>query len=96
MNIMDYIKPELIPVALACYILGAALKATTLVKDKYIPLFLGGFSVLVCAVYVCATSSLLVPQDWLLALFTAVVQGILLAGASTYVNQLLKQSGKSE
>lgn len=45
MNIMDYIKPELIPVALACYILGAALKATTLVKDKYIPLLLGGFSV---------------------------------------------------
>lgn len=51
---------------------------------------------MVCAVYVCATSRLQIPQDWLLALFTAVVQGILLAGASTYVNQLLKQGGKSE
>lgn len=96
MNILDYIKPELIPVALACYVLGAALKSTTIVKDKLIPFLLGAFSLVVCAVYVCATSSFSAPQDVLLGIFTAVVQGILLAGASTYVNQLVKQGGKEE
>lgn len=31
-----------------------------------------------------------------MALFTAIVQGILVAGLSNYVNQLIKQSGKEE
>lgn len=96
MNLMDYIKPELLVVAVVCYLLGAALKATTLVKDKYIPLLLGGAGIVLCCIWVAATSELLTPQDWAMALFTAVVQGILVAGASTYVNQLLKQGGKSE
>lgn len=31
-----------------------------------------------------------------MALFTAITQGIIVAGLSTYVNQLIKQSGKEE
>ena len=32
----------------------------------------------------------------LIAVFTAITQGILVAGLSTYVNQLIKQMGKDE
>lgn len=32
----------------------------------------------------------------LLAVFTAIVQGILVAGLSTYVNQVIKQVNKTE
>ena len=31
-----------------------------------------------------------------MAVFTAVIQGILVAGLSTYVNQIVKQIGKSK
>ena len=45
MNIMNYVKPELIVVAVALYFLGMALKQAQAVKDKYIPLILGGVAV---------------------------------------------------
>lgn len=95
-QIINYIKPELIPVAVVCYIIGAALKRTELLKDKYIPVVLGAFSVAVCAIYVCATSDLSTAQNVLMAVFVAVVQGLLLAGGSVYVNQIIKQTQKEE
>ena len=38
----------------------------------------------------------LLGQDIALAVFTALTQGVLVAGLSTYVNQIFKQSGKEE
>ena len=35
-------------------------------------------------------------QEVLIAIFTAIVQGILVAGASVYINQLIKQNNKEE
>lgn len=48
-QIMNYVKPELIVVAVALYFLGMALKQAQAVKDKYIPLILGGVSIVLCA-----------------------------------------------
>ena len=45
MDITNYIKPELLPVAIACYFAGMALKNTTIIKDKWIPFVLGTLSV---------------------------------------------------
>ena len=95
-QIANYIKPELAIVAVVCYIIGAALKSTTLLRDKYIPLALGGISVVLCTVWVCATSTMTNPQEVLTAVFTAITQCILLAGASTYINQIIKQSKKED
>lgn len=94
--LMEYVKPELVIVAVALYILGMFLKQTTMVLDKYIPVILGIVGIVLCAVWVFATTSVSSPQDIALAIFTAVIQGILVAGASTYVNQIVKQSGKEE
>lgn len=95
-QIMEYVKPELMIVAVALYILGMFLKQTTMVLDKYIPVILGIVGIVLCAVWVFATTPVGSPQDIALAIFTAVIQGILVAGASTYVNQIVKQSGKDE
>ena len=66
------------------------------VKDKYIPLILGGISIAICAIYVFATCTCGTGQDIAMAIFTAITQGILIAGLSTYVNQIVKQANKDE
>ena len=95
-QITNYVKPELIVVAIALYFVGMTLKQAQAVKDKYIPLILGGISIASCAMYVFATSSCSTPQDVVMAIFTAITQGILIAGLSTYVNQIVKQVNKDE
>ncbi|HBD00192.1 MAG TPA: hypothetical protein DC053_13830, partial [Lachnoclostridium sp.] len=40
-QIMNYVKPELIIVAVVLYFLGMGLKQSQTVKDKYIPLVNG-------------------------------------------------------
>ncbi len=93
---MNYVKPELIAVAIALYLIGMGMKKSEKVKDKNIPLFLGVLGIFLCAVYVIATSPLGTVQEIAMAIFTALVQGILVAGLSTYVNQLIKQANKIE
>lgn len=95
-QIMNYVKPELIVVAVALYFFGMALKQAQAVKDKYIPLILGGVSIVLCAIWVLATSEVCTGQQAAMAVFTAVTQGILVAGLSNYVNQIIKQGQKSE
>ena len=95
-QIMNYVKPELIVVAIALYFLGLWLKQAAFLKDKFIPLVLGIVGIFVCGIWVIATATFATGQDIALAIFTAVVQGILVAGLSTYVNQFIKQLGKDE
>lgn len=93
--VLNYVKPELIVVAIALYFLGIALKNTEKVKDKLIPFILGAVGIVLAFIYVFATSAVSTYQDVLFAIFTAIVQGMLVAALSTYVNQLLKQSKKA-
>jgi len=95
-QIMNYVKPELIVVAIALYFLGLWLKQAAFLKDKFIPLVLGIVGIFVCGIWVIATATFATGQDIALAIFTAVVQGILVAGLSTYVNQFIKQLRKDE
>ena len=94
MDIMNYVKPELIVVALVLYIIGIAIKKAEYINDKYIPLILGVIGIVLSAIWVFANSPLNTTQDVLMAVFTSIIQGILVAGLSTYVNQLIKQSNK--
>ena len=95
-QIINYVKPELIIVAVVLYFIGIGLKNAQAVKDKYIPLILGIIGIILCGIWVLATSEFRSGQDIALAVFTAIIQGILTAGLSTYVNQFIKQSQKSE
>ena len=95
-QIMNYVKPELLAVAVVLYFIGMGLKSAQAVKDKYIPLILGGAGIALCAVWVLATCPISTGQEIAMAVFTAIVQGILVAGLSTYINQTIKQLGKNE
>ena len=79
---MNYVKPELLVVAVVLYFVGVFLKQAETVADKYI--------------YVFATSTVTGGQEVAMAIFTAITQGILVAGLSTYVNQVIKQVSKEE
>ena len=91
----EMIKPELFVLVPVLYLLGAALKKSHL-SDRHIPWVLGAAGVSLSLVWVLATSNLNSWQEILLAVFSGVVQGVLAAGASVYVNQMIKQAGKDE
>ena len=93
MNYHDYIKTELLVLIPVLYFVGVGLKKSKL-PDKWIPLVLGGFSVMLSAVWVIATAQISGVKEIAAAIFTAVTQGILVAGASVYVNQLYLQAKK--
>lgn len=95
-QIMNYVKPELIVAAVALYFIGIGLKKSQTVKDKYIPLVLGCIGIGLCTIWVLGNSPLGTGQDIAMAVFTAIVQGILVAGLSTYINQIIKQTNKAE
>ena len=95
MEIMDYIKPELLVLVPVLYLIGVAVKKSK-IADKFIPWILGGVSVALSALWILATSFPATAADAALAVFTAITQGVLIAGASVYVNQLVKQTGKEE
>ena len=96
MDLMQYIKPELVIVAIVCYVIGIGLKKTQTIKDKYIPFSLGTSSIVLCAIWVFANCPVATGQEIASAVFMAITQGILMAGLSTYVNQLIKQTKKTE
>ena len=95
-QIMNYIKPELLVVAVVLYFCGMWLKNAEMVKDKYIPLILGIIGIVLCAIWVVGTNTFENEQSIIMAIFTAIVQGILVAGLSNYVNQIIKQKNKKE
>ena len=90
----DYIKPEMLILVPVLYLIGAGLKRSQSVDDRRIPLLLGACGVLLAAVYVLAAAPVSGLRGGLAALFTAVTQGVLCAGGSVYIHQLLKQQGK--
>lgn len=95
MNYQDYIKTELLILIPVLYFIGIGLKKSKL-PDKWIPIVLGVSAVVLSAVWVIATSNINGLQEIASAIFTAVTQGVLVAGASVYVNQLYIQAKKEE
>lgn len=95
MDYLKYIKSELLILVPALYLIGLGLKKSRL-ADKRIPLALGIAGVVLSAIWVVATSPISSVQDVAAALFTALTQGILAAGASVYASQLHIQAHKDE
>lgn len=95
-QILNYVKPELLIVAVVLYFIGMGIKKSEAIPDKYIPAILGVLGVLICGIYVIASSTVSGSQEIAMAIFTAITQGILVAGLSNYVNQIVKQANKDE
>lgn len=95
MNYQDYIKTELLILIPVLYFIGIGLKKSKL-PDRWIPILLGYISVILSAIWIIATSDVSGVKETASAIFTAVTQGVLAAGASVYVNQLYVQAKKEE
>jgi len=91
MDVMQYIKPELMLVIPICWGIGSALKRTPKIPDWTIPYFLLFIGTFLSGLYVLAIE----PLNPMSA-FTACTQGALLAVASVGSNQLLKQAEKRD
>ena len=88
--IKEFIKPELLIIVPVLYLIGAAIK-----HDNLIPIILGAISMTLTSLYILATTDVAnTSKSIAMFFFTAITQGILLAGASVYVNQLYKQMNK--
>ena len=83
MDFTQYITQNALILIPVLYIIGMIVKNTEKVNDKYIPV------VLLIAGIAGAVGIMGVNAD-------AVVQGVLVTGATVYTNQLIKQSTKNE
>ena len=92
MDFTEYLKPELLILTPVLYLMGMGLKKAAWFKDSLIPVLLGACGVVLAAVWVFATADVSGGKAIATAAFTAVTQGVLCAGASVYVNQLVKQA----
>ncbi len=95
MNYQDYVKSELLVLVPVIYLIGIGLKKSKL-PNKWIPIILGTISIALSAIWIVATVDIPSFKEIALAIFTAVTQGVLVAGTSVYVNQLYKQYKKEE
>ncbi len=91
--IQMFVKPELVVLIPVLFFIGSAIKKSK-VPDAWIPYILGVISILLSLLYLVGCCSI---QSWHEAaamLFTAITQGILTAGGSVYIHQLMKQKQK--
>lgn len=95
MNYQEFIKPELLILIPVLYFIGVAIKKSK-IKDNIIPFILGIVAVLLSGLYLFATEEINGTQAVATAIFTALTQGVLVAAASVYANQIIKQSQKEE
>lgn len=89
----SFIKPELIILVPVLFIIGKAIKNSE-VKDKFIPIILGVVAIILCSLYVYGTTDIENSKEFVMSIFVVITQGVLVAGASVYADQLIKQTKK--
>lgn len=87
--INEYVKSELLVVVPVLYILAKFLDSSK-VNNQKIPLILMIISLVLAGIYTFATVDISTPQLFLLALFSTLVQGILLSGAAVFSGILIQ------
>lgn len=95
MNYQDYVKSEMLVLIPVLYLIGMGLKKSKM-NDRWIPLTLGIIGVVLSSIWVVASSQIDSFRQLLEAIFTSITQGILVAGASVYANQLYRQATKEK
>jgi 1,4-dihydroxy-2-naphthoate octaprenyltransferase len=89
----NFIKPELVILIPVLFIIGKAIKNSE-IKDKFIPLILGIVSIVLCSLYVYGTTDIANSKEFIMSIFVVITQGVLVAGASVYADQLIKKAKK--
>lgn len=79
----DYILDNALILIPAIYVIGAILKGTELIKDKYIPVILLPIGIVLGMILIGFNVN-------------GFIQGVLVTGVAVYANQLVKQTLKEE
>lgn len=79
----DYIMDNALMLIPVIYVIGAILKGTELVKDKYIPVILLPIGIVLGMILIGFNVN-------------GFIQGVLVTGVAVYANQLVKQALKEE
>lgn len=96
MDFTTYILPELLILVPVLYLIGYALKQNKRISDDNIPIALCLTGVVLTFLYILSTTPLNSTQAVGTAIFAAITQGILVAGAAVLGNQIVKQGKKAE
>ena len=92
MEFLEYINPDMLLIVPVLWVFGWILKQASFIADKLIPLILGGTGILLAVCWVFGAEEAVNGT----AVFTALTQGILCAGAAVYGNQIVKQLFKKD
>lgn len=95
MNWQEFIKPELLILIPVLFFAGEAIKKSK-INNAAIPFILGVAGAVLSAIYLFASTNISGAQEVATAVFTALTQGVLVAAASVYGDQILKQATKSK
>lgn len=90
MRMIEYIKPELLVVAIVLYFLKKALRYSKLFEERYLPFIVGAAGILICGIYVFSTCGCSSFDQFGLEAFTAITQGVLVTGLAFYAEKLIK------
>ena len=82
-NLINYVMDNALILIPVIYVIGAILKGTELIKDKYIPVILLPIGIVLGMLIVGFTVN-------------GFIQGVLVTGVAVYANQLVKQALKEE
>jgi len=91
MDYTNYISPELLVLVPVLYVLGEWIKGIDKIKNNYIPFILTTIGIALSALYLVCTEGISGT-----CIFTAIVQGVLVAAVAVYGNQIVKQTTSKE
>lgn len=77
--IKEFIKPELLIVAIVLYFCGIGFKKTIIIKDNCIPIILGIVGIILACLYVFGTTDINGYKSILMAIFVSITQGLIVA-----------------
>ena len=87
--ISEFVKPELLVIAVLCYILGVFLKNAAFFADKWIPFAVLVFGIVMAILYIAIMLDTgFIPKT----ILGGFIQGILCAALAVFANQLYKQT----
>jgi len=91
--IAEYVKTELLIIAVLCYAVGMFLKSTSCLADKWIPVALLAFGVVLAILY----SAIMLDGGFnAKVILSGFIQGVLCAALAVYTNQIIKQAQKTQ
>lgn len=89
----EYIRSELLIITPVLYVIAKAVSLSS-IEDKWIPWILMGVSIALSGLYTFSVTDVSTLSNLLMAIFSTIVQGILLSGTAIFggiLGQLLKE-----